>query len=59
MKRNTVMTAISRFGLCLTLALAAAFPALAEKQSPPPAGKAKNFEVPKARKITLDNGMRR
>jgi predicted Zn-dependent peptidase len=59
MKRNILMNvkAISRFGLCLTLAFAASISALAEKQAPPPAGKAKNFEVPKARKITLANGM--
>jgi predicted Zn-dependent peptidase len=65
MKRNTDMTAISRlvrigrFGLGLGAALAvfAGVPALAEKQAPPQPGKAKNFEVTKPRKLTLDNGM--
>ena len=62
MKRNTDMSALSisrigRFGLVLAAAVLAAAPALAEKQPPPQPGKAKNFEVPKPRKITLDNGM--
>jgi len=60
MKRNTDMSAFSRigrFGSILAAILLAALPALAEKQAPPQPGKAKNFEVPKARKITLDNGM--
>lgn len=39
------------------LLLAAALPAFAEKQPPPVPGKPKDFQVPKPRKLTLDNGM--
>ncbi|HXM79923.1 MAG TPA: pitrilysin family protein [Thermoanaerobaculia bacterium] len=43
--------------IAFVLALAASCPLLAEKQTPPAPGKPKDFQVPKPRKITLDNGM--
>ena len=51
MKTKIVSTAT------LLLALAGAAPLWAEKQTPPPAGKPKDFQVPAPRKITLDNGL--
>jgi len=43
--------------LSALLALAAAAPLFAQKQSPPEAGKPKGFSVPAPHKFTLENGM--
>jgi zinc protease len=40
-----------------TLALAAAMPATAQKQAPPPVGPPKDFNLPQKREFTLPNGM--
>jgi zinc protease len=58
MKGTIAMKASTRVGFAaIALAAALAVPAFAEKQAPPPAGKPKNFQVPKPRKLTLANGM--
>ena len=52
------MKTLTRSIAFLVLALAALAPsALAEKQAPPQPGPPKDFQVPKARKVTLPNGM--
>jgi zinc protease len=53
---NMKHTHIGRIALCLALASCASV-ALADKQSPPPPGPARNFHVPQPRKISLPNGM--
>ena len=50
-KRIPILAAVAAF------ATAAAAPVFAQKQAPPEAGPAKNFQVPAPRKFSLDNGL--
>ncbi len=60
-KSRTTRCAPISISLALTLAASLVVtsprPASAEKQAPPVPGKARNFQVPKPRKIALGNGM--